>query len=423
MRIKSKVPATGNIMESVYIKYLKPAVLMISIGSVAQWLSLSVGPAVVWWAINLLILYCFYRLLPTKTEYRPIQLRWWLVLVFVNVGYGVFMAENYWDWKNLINNTITFLMPCAALVFYQPNRLGPILSYWLKYALWIFAFLAPFMGSDAIGRYLVPFCFLALFFPILPKKLKLCVLGAFAITILIGQDSRSDMLKFCVSILLAYIAHWKWFLKKSEILLNSIRFAGFLLPIVLLILGFTGIFNIFQIQETLGVSDEEYTITNTSTGEKISMAQDTRTFLYIEEAESAINHNYVLQGRSMARGCDSPFFAWMIDDQLSGDYHPGERASSEVSILNVFNYFGLIGVFLYFLIFWNAVKLAISDSNNIYIKVIGLYVTFRWTFAFVEDFSRFDLNMLFLWIMIGICYSPYWRGMTDNEIKQWVNTL
>ena len=93
----------------------------------------------------------------------------------------------------------------------------------------------------------------------------------------------------------------------------------------------------------------------------------------------------------------------MIKDQ-TGWTERMERQSCEVSILNIFNYFGLIGVTLYCFIFLQASFLAIYKSRNRIIPVIGLYISFRWLFAFIEDFSRFDLNYMFLWLMIGMCY-------------------
>ena len=82
---------------------------------------------------------------------------------------------------------------------------------------------------------------------------------------------------------------------------------------------------------------------------KISTLADTRTFLYVEEISSAIKNKYVVQGRSIARGYDSMSFGKSIDKALG--IQRGERQMSETSILNIFNYFGIIGVVSYFCIF------------------------------------------------------------------------
>ena len=187
---------------------------------------------------------------------------------------------------------------------------------------------------------------------------------------------------------------------------------------ILFVLGITGTFNIFQIEQELGLEDK-YTMK--SNEDEYSVLVDTRTFLYVEEIESALKHNYVFQGRSITRGYDSLAFGEGIDKALKTKR--GERQSCETSILNIFNYFGLIGVFIYFIIFASASYKAIYQSNNRYIPIIGLYVAFRWLFAWIEDFSRFDLNYLFLWIMIGICYSPIFRNMTDSDVKKMIGSI
>ena len=192
-----------------------------------------------------------------------------------------------------------------------------------------------------------------------------------------------------------------------------------IIPIILFTLGATGVFNIFKIEEELNLKDT-YTMTS-EYGNEYSALVDTRTGLYVEEIESAINNDYVIYGRSIARGYDSQLFGESINELTQTQR--GERGSCETSILNIFNYFGLIGIFIYMFIFWKAAYLAISHSNNSFLPVIGIYVAFRWLFAWIEDFSRFDLNYMFLWILIGICYSPIYRKMTNQEFKQLFNLI
>ena len=78
------------------------------------------------------------------------------------------------------------------------------------------------------------------------------------------------------------------------------------IPFIFFTLGVTNTFNIFKIEEELGLEDK-YTLAN-SKGTEYSALIDTRTFLYAEEISSAINNNYVILGRSIARGYDSAAF-------------------------------------------------------------------------------------------------------------------
>jgi hypothetical protein len=71
-------------------------------------------------------------------------------------------------------------------------------------------------------------------------------------------------------------------------------------------------------------------------------------------------------------------------------------------------------------IFIKASYLAINQSNNIFSKIIGLVISFRWAYGWIEDFSQFDLSNLFLWIMIGMSFSKLFRRMTEEEIRTWI---
>ena len=101
----------------------------------------------------------------------------------------------------------------------------------------------------------------------------------------------------------------------------------------------------------------------------------------------------------------------------------GERLGSEVSILNVFTWTGLIGVVLYFLIFYQASYLAINQSNNIFSQLLGLFIAFRWAYAWVEDFNNFNLFYFMLWLMIGLCFSIAFRKMSNSEVERWIRSV
>ena len=124
-----------------------------------------------------------------------------------------------------------------------------------------------------------------------------------------------------------------------------------------------------------------------------------------------------LFGRSPARGTISKAFG--KDDMNKR----GERNGNEVAILNIFIWTGLIGVILYFLIFYHASYLAITQSNNRYSKILGISLAFRWVYAWVEDVNNFSLNNFFIWILIAVCLSKQFRSMDNKEIKIWVRGI
>ena len=403
-------------------------VVLLTFPSVAQWVELPIGNTTVWWVTEFLTLYAFYQF--KKQYYREVEypktIKFFLIWVVVSAIYGSFMADYYWDYKLLINNLMIYLMGMSFFYLSIPENVSKISRQWCCFAIVAFWFFLPFMQLEAPGKFLSPFAFLVIFLPFYEKKWKIVVIFFFLAVFLYGSfGARSTAIRFAFAILLSFV-----FLKIDVFSLRVIKKVTcllFVVPFVLLILGLTGIFNIWKMDDYLG--DKEVLVTgsysmagNNTPSENLK--SDTRTFIYEETISSAIRHNYIIQGRSLARGYDSPFFSWMADLQFNGTpYHKGERQSSEVSILNVFTYMGLIGVCLYALIFLNAIRNVFKYSNNKCMYIIALYVSFRWAFAWMEDFTRFDLNNLYLWVILSMCYSPYFLQMTDGEFKLWAYNI
>lgn len=401
-------------------KKLAVLIVLISISSVLAWCKVPIGNTTIWWGIDAFVL-IFLNKLRNQCSFNIKVVNLFLILVLCSAVYGVIeQAQIYWDYKLLCDNLMIFLLPLAAYAYMEPSVLKTTLKSYLKFSPWLLLFLAPFLYSDAYGRFLVPYSFMALFFNELDRKNKILVTAAFLITIIFGSESRSDVIKFTICVCMAICFYYKKISRGLLKIIGLVRYVFLVIPFVFFVLGATGVFNIFNVDEELGFNGK-YSMKAEDVEEDVSALVDTRTFLYVEEINSAIKNNYVIFGNSIARGYDSAFFGHSIDLDLKTNR--GERQSCEVSILNVFNYFGLVGCIIYFLIFSTASYYAICKSKNRFVPIIGLYVAFRWTFAWIEDFSKFDLNYLFLWIMIGICFSPLYRNMTDEDFKLWVKSI
>lgn len=395
------------------------SILMMGVSSILQWSKLPIDNTAVWWSLRAVFLTFFityFRIYSRENPHLPIL--FFLVYVIGSAITGAFFkTENYWDWKLLVDNIMIFMLPLAAYSVNEERLVAKGINYWLQWA-WIpLILLWPFLESDAFGRYLVPFTFLAMMLPILNKKWMLATGIAFLITLVYGVESRADITKFSVCVLLGLCLWLPYFNKWLQQLIKPAMWTFLFAPFLFLGLGITGTFNIFEIEKELGLEDKYMMETSLEDRDEVSALADTRTFLYVEEIQSAVVGNYYIWGNTIARGYQSLFFGEEVDEALHTKR--GERQSCEVSILNVFNYFGLVGCLLYFIIFVTASYQAIYKSENRYIQTIGLYVAFRWLFGFIEDFSRFDLNMMFLWFMIGMCYSERFRQRTDEEFELW----
>lgn len=394
-----------NLLENI----LKYGMLLLCVSSVGQWLRISIGPTLLWWTFNALMIWALVR--SRDNSYRPFWLVVWVVYWSVSSIIGTWLCRDYWDWKLLIANVISYSICITTIVAGVPELMQQILGFLYRHLWKLFIVLVLFMEPDGISKFMLPFSFLALLYPILDKKYKRYVWGGLLITLVFGIECRTDVLKFlfCSAIGLfsvrhsvnKYIRRWYWVL--------------YLLPFLFFILAANGTFNIFNVGKYFDDSDES--------PNRMSMA-DTRTFLYEEVITNAQEKGTVWFGVTPARGYFSEWFAQMGDDSdVMGDMHYGERGGTESSVLNVFLHFGVVGLFIYLMLFWNASYLAIFKSNNIYIPIIGLYVAFRFLIGWVEDFTRFDLNMFFLWMMVGMCYSPYFRDMSDDDFSGWINNI
>lgn len=396
--------------------------LLVTIDSVNPWSDLVIGNTTFWWIIFVVMLVMVSLLKKSYININYNKIIWPIKLyIFWNVVAiirGIFVAENYWEWKGLMDRTMFFILPILVYISTNKFLVQKMVSLWLKYALPAFFIFLPFFSqSDAAGGYLIPIMFLLLFFPALPSKWKVIVLFFTFMVFIAGLDARSSIIKYSVSFILGisfYLQRFikTWMFKFAQAIL-------IVLPLILLGLGLTGVFNVFKMDEYIN-TDEEIIITKEGQDD-IELTADTRTFLYVEVINSAIKNDYIFLGRTPARGYDSEYFGdYMAEDLGTGKR---ERFASEVSILNIFTWTGLVGVLCYSLIFFQASVLAIYKSNNFFIKIVGIFVAFRWVYAFVEDFTNFDLSYIFLLMLIGMCYSKEFRAMNNSEFIVWVNGI
>jgi hypothetical protein len=191
------------------------------------------------------------------------------------------------------------------------------------------------------------------------------------------------------------------------------------LPFIFFFLAVSGTFNIFNMGEYIEGDFKEENI-NLTTGETTEedLTADTRSPLYVEVLQTANKYNTWVFGRSPARGNETELFASLAD--ITGRQ---ERVGNEVAILNIFTWTGIVGVLLYFFIFYYASYLAINKSNNIFSKIIGVYLSFRWCYAWIEDINYFTLTTFILWITIGMALSSKLRVMKNKEVQLWINSI
>ncbi len=371
----------------------------------------------VWWIILFFILMLFYisnkYFLDKENKKELVVVNIYLLWMVICIVRGAFVAELYWDWKGLVFNSMGLLLPVVAYSATNKVIVQSILSIYIKYGLPLFVLLMLLIRTDAYGFFLIPISFLLLFLPALSNRQRGLLLLSTVVIFIADLGARSSVLKFGVPVIILILYYLRGIV--SIKFLESIRLAFMVIPFVLFSLAATDVFNVFNMSDYIGEiksSGANYE----GDRELVDLSSDTRTFLYVEVIHSAINNDYWIFGRTPARGNDSPSFGPFAYELTGRD----ERLTNEVGILNVFTWTGIIGVVLYLLVFYRASYLAINRSKNIFAKMLGIYISFRWIFSWVEDVNNFTLNYFMFWIMIGLCFSRSFRMMSDYEVTIWI---
>ena len=235
----------------------------------------------------------------------------------------------------------------------------------------------------------------------------------------IDLGARTQVLMSAVVFVVALAYRLKRIIPIWLMKLGHISF--YLIGITLLYLGLSGEFNIFE--EVFEGNKGKYYSEEKVVDDRIvkeDLADDTRTFIYKEVIRSAVLHDYVVFGRTPARGNDSRQFG----DDFAIDLKTGlyERHSNELLHTNVFTWLGLVGLVLYSMFYFRASFLAVYRSRSFALKLLGCFVAFHWLYGWVEDFNRFDINNFTIWLYISICMSEQFRKMSDKEFIVWLKS-
>ncbi|WP_299797907.1 hypothetical protein [uncultured Maribacter sp.] len=418
-------------MKKVLSKIIIVLFLLITVTSVENWSSIKLAPTLTFSLIRIFLFtiplvwaYFIFKNPLNKPKIGAVSL--FLGLIIVTGIRSILIAKGKAEWYFILNYFPAMLSFISIYYLDYPFLFKKINFYWFRIAPLLCLLWFPFMNSigEVLGYFLPLLILYLLFIQVIPTKAKgiLLALTTTIIVVCYLEGARSHVLKFGFASLFGASLYFKsaWFYVKA-IKIGRILFL--ITPIALFFLGITNIFNVFKMQEYIS---GDFTFERTDTygdQRQESLVDDTRTFLYEEAIISAINNKYVLFGRSFARGYDSYFQvkrAEKIGDIVSTDTI--DRIS-EVAIINIFTWMGITGVVLYFFVFLKVTYLAIYRSNNSYIKIVGLYLSFRWMYGWVEDFQRLDISTLTLWMLLAICLSKSLRKLNNREVARYIQSI
>ncbi len=408
-------------MRTLILKGFPILVILITLISVQSFLRINFSSLTISWLVDFSIIFIIFlykkklsnkiSIFINRVDLNIITI--YFAWVIFNSIRGAFIINNYWELKQLITGILSLSLPIFLYPFTNARILNITLKYWFKYAIILFIILTPFLMKGAYHLFLAPLFLISCFLPILPKKWKIICVTLLVTMLFIDLSARSQVIKSGIVLLFACGIYAHRFIPNNVI--KIIHGAFYIIPIVLLYLGISGTFNIF---EDLSSYQGKYVEKKVENGEFVEedLSTDTRTFIYVEVIESALKHNYVICGRTPARGNDTIFF----EDNDMIKTGKNERFMNETCHTNIFTWLGLIGVVLYSLLYFRASYLSIYKSNNIYIKFLGLFIAFRWAYGWIEDVNNFNILGISIWMLIAMGLSNEFRLMNNKDFKKWL---
>lgn len=322
----------------------------------------------------------------------------WNVVVLLR---GLIDSQDYWDYKIVFISKGPFLL--FALSIFLASRLElmrKIFVYLVNYYLLAsVVFIRPVFWGNT-GRIIcsyIPLLFLWL------KKYRLSIALFLVISIPYTTGARGWLLRAFFGIGLALVYY---ILKERKALLDKIYRTIYTIciigPLIFLYLGYTGKFNVFNMEDYVETENKE----------DIS---DTRSFLYI-----LVNNTLQEQDKQwIGLGAISNYwYEFGTDDDnavKSGRY------ATESGILNMYLYGGWIGAFLFSMLFWTSAYYGIFRSKNDICKLLGTFIIFRWVISFVDEQEIWLCSNLMMYFSMGVCLNKRFRQWDNLMWKKYIS--
>ena len=320
----------------------------------------------------------------------------WMLICFIRSQLQIDNVEDFKDY--LFSNYMGIsLFPVFFLIaginvryFHVINRL--LFLYLVVATLVSFFFLDYFELQLFL---LFPIFYIIVTIP-LRKKWETLLLILISISLLIFSfTNRAGILRIFMgySIVLAY-----YFLKHVRLnrwMINLIVILILLIPIGSLYLGVKGQ-SVFQM--VLGEDITPYS--------QSDPYADTRTFLYYEVFQDLKYNKAFLLGKGLNAG------------YMSESFQTYNRPVVEVAFLQILLKTGIVGFLLYITVIVSAIFKALSSSNNLFIRSLGLLLVSYVIMLFMENQIAYNLLNVIIWIIIGMCHSEEIRGLSDFEIER-----
>ncbi|NEU10255.1 hypothetical protein GZH53_18170 [Flavihumibacter sp. R14] len=318
------------------------------------------------------------------------------------------------DWNVLVSSgvSLTLFIPFSIYIGAHKAALTVLVRTFLTWGLILCALL--FFATDDPGplgftHTISPIYFLILLIPYMESKYRSFIVAIALISFFSDITIRSNLL----NILVAFIIMLTFFLRRRPWILKMFKYSRILIltfPLVFLLLGIAGIFNIFSIGESfdrLSIKDGK--------GRTQDVFIDSRTGIYMDVFSQLESDNSIVFGLG-GSGKTKTSLTDNVNADFDTVYKEGRRGT-ESGMLNYIQWGGMVGGAIYFLLFIVASYYGIHRSRNWFCIMLGLWVAYKGLCSFIEDSMIFSISSIFILVPIGICLSREFRSLGDSEIK------
>lgn len=329
-----------------------------------------------------------------------------LIYSLITILRGFINLNDYWDGKILLNRFFWLILPILIFYPYKLQIIQKISRFALK-IWWIPIIFSFFIFTTPIFHL---YFFIIILFPYLSKKNKIKIGIIILYSIATFMTSRGYVIRIFFATAIAGLYYLNIYFHRTTIKLTKVLFLFFLIsPLTFLYLGINGTFNVFDIS-----SYHSKNITSKKNGESLTI--DTRSFLYENIYKSVSSKGNILIG-------NSAIGSYIINEgsEQTGikELDQKGRYGSESGLLDSFLCGGIIGAFLYSMFFWLSSYYAIFKSRNFILKLIGVFIIFRWATSFFDEPSSWWISNILLYIFMGICLSKTIRETEEKKLKLW----
>ena len=336
----------------------------------------------------------------------------WTTIIYniCHILYGCLLDDNYVAlsyWGNSIYQP-SFLLPFGLLLGLRYENFFKALKYVTLYSLFfVISFLTSSYPLVNIG---LGFLFVFAYFLYIPKKWRVVILavGGLCLAVSFLYGARAAAVRTLAGVVICVVtmaSAWKN---------KKIRMAVFLLGIItplLMVRAFvTNGFSIFEYAE----SNKLFMMDSEKEGEG-----DTRTFLYQEVFDDLTNNDAWIFGKGINGKYYSDYFASKHTE--GGDHE--ERIQSEVGFLNILLKGGQIQTLLYIILLALAVYNSFFRSNSKFMLILGLILLTHFVLLFMEEYIKYDLYNILIWMLIGMALSPSCLEKDDDYFEEQLNTM